>query len=45
MGQEMPQMMAALGGHWDDGLFSGEGAVLCLSGLSLFPFPAPAPLW
>lgn len=35
MGQEMPQMMAALGGHWDDGLFSGEGAVLCLSGLSL----------
>lgn len=43
MGQEMPQeMMAALGGHWDDGLFSGEAAVLCLSGLFFFPFPA---LW
>lgn len=28
------EMMAALGGHWDNALFSGEGAVLYLSGLS-----------
>ena len=44
MGQEMSQeMMAALGGHWDNALLSGEGAVLCLSGFSFFP--SPALLW
>lgn len=32
--------MAALGGHRASALFSGAGAVLCLSDLSFFPSPA-----